>query len=188
MQTTCKVARGQDRHGSAGYGWLPSLLSLACGQLLLGRVMTQNTFLWLRKILELKWHFCKVSPQQPFHKKYFDPKVEADGSRIQNACLSFSSLFWPPNFKEIFKLGCHLCFLSKGPWWSHSKVPQVPATWCKHTQMWNLSRRSKWDKESALQARPDCWVDFIVMCEAFFKPIAFYSEETHSAPSSSTAE
>ena len=61
-----KVARGQDRHESAGYGWLPSLLSLACGQLLFSRVMTQNTFLWLRKNLELKWHFCKVSPQRPF--------------------------------------------------------------------------------------------------------------------------
>ena len=49
-------------------------------------------------------------------------------------CISifFSGLFWPSNFKEFIKLGHHLCFLSKGPWWSHSEVPQVPATWCKH--------------------------------------------------------
>ena len=100
----------------------------------------------------------------------------------------FQACFDPPTSKKSSNLAIICVFCQKAPDEVTPRCLKYQPLGANTLKCANFSRRSKCDKESALQARPDCWVDFIVMCEAFFKPIAFNSEETFSAPSSSTGE
>ena len=79
----------------------------------------------------------------------------------------FQACFDPPTSKKSSNLAIICVFCQKAPDEVTPRCLKYQPLGANTLKCANFSRRSKCDKESALQARPDCWVDFIVMCEAF---------------------
>ena len=79
----------------------------------------------------------------------------------------FQACFDPPTSKKSSNLAIICVFCQKAPDEVTPRCLKYQPLGANTLKCANFSRRSKCDKESALQARPDCWGDFIVMCEAF---------------------